>query len=45
MARTFHRVRFTWLAYLSLAFYAYFPNVLTSLLSFTEENKALHPSR
>ena len=28
MHRTFHRDRFTWLAYLSLAFYGYFLNVL-----------------
>ena len=28
MHPTFHRDRFTWLAYLSLAFYGYFLNVL-----------------
>ena len=34
MARTFHRDRFTWLAYLLLAFYGYFLNVLGPITPF-----------
>jgi fucose permease len=34
MHRTFHRDRFTWLAYSSLAFYAYFLNVLGPITPF-----------
>jgi len=34
MPQTFHRDRFTWLAYLSLAFYAYFLNVLGPITPF-----------
>jgi fucose permease len=41
MARTFHRDRFTWLAYLSLAFYAYFLNVLGPLTPFLKEELRL----
>jgi fucose permease len=37
MPRTFHRDRFTWLAYLSLAFYAYFLNVLGPITPFLKE--------
>jgi len=37
MARTFHRDRFTWLAYLSLAFYAYFLNALGPITPFLKE--------
>jgi len=37
MARTFHRDRFTWLAYLSLAFYGYFLNVLGPITPFLKE--------
>ena len=41
MARTFHRDRFTWLAYLSLAFYAYFLNVLGPITPFLKEELRL----
>jgi fucose permease len=34
MHRTFHRDRFTWLAYLSIAFYGYFLNVLGPITPF-----------
>ncbi len=41
MARTFYRDRFTWLAYLSLAFYAYFLNVLGPITPFLKEELQL----
>ena len=41
MTRTFHRDRFTWLAYLSLAFYAYFLNVLGPITPFLKEELGL----
>jgi fucose permease len=41
MHRTFHRDRFTWLAYLSLAFYAYFLNVLGPITPFLKEELSL----
>lgn len=41
MTRTFHRDRFTWLAYLSLAFYAYFLNVLGPITPFLKEELRL----
>ncbi len=41
MHRTFHRDRFTWLAYLSLAFYAYFLNVLGPITPFLKEELRL----
>jgi fucose permease len=41
MARTFYRDRFTWLAYLSLAFYAYFLNVLGPITPFLKEELRL----
>jgi fucose permease len=41
MHRTFHRDRFTWLAYLSLAFYAYFLNVLGPITPFLKEELQL----
>ena len=34
MHQTFHRDRFTWLAYLSIAFYGYFLNVLGPITPF-----------
>jgi len=37
MPRTFHRDRFTWLAYLSLAFYGYFLNVLGPITPFLKD--------
>lgn len=37
MQRTFHRDRFTWLAYLSLAFYGYFLNVLGPITPFLKD--------
>jgi fucose permease len=40
-ARIFHRDRFTWLAYLSLAFYAYFLNVLGPITPFLKEELQL----
>jgi len=41
MQRTFHRNRFTWLAYLSLAFYGYFLNVLGPITPFLKEELGL----
>jgi fucose permease len=41
MAQAFHRDRFTWLAYLSLAFYAYFLNVLGPITPFLKEELQL----
>ncbi len=41
MQRTFHRDRFTWLAYLSLAFYGYFLNVLGPITPFLKEELGL----
>lgn len=41
MHRTFHRDRFTWLAYLSLAFYAYFLNILGPITPFLKEELQL----
>lgn len=41
MDRTFQRNRFTWLAYLSLAFYGYFLNVLGPITPFLKEELAL----
>ena len=41
MHRTFHRDRFTWLAYLSLAFYGYFLNVLGPITPFLKEELQL----
>ena len=41
MPRTFHRDRFTWLAYLSLAFYGYFLNVLGPITPFLKEELQL----
>jgi len=41
MPRTFHRDRFTWLAYLSLAFYAYFLNILGPITPFLKEELRL----
>lgn len=41
MHRAFHRDRFTWLAYLSLAFYAYFLNVLGPITPFLKEELRL----
>jgi len=41
MHPTFHRDRFTWLAYLSLAFYAYFLNVLGPITPFLKEELRL----
>src|SRR5258707_14896398 len=37
MTRTFHRDRFTWLAYLSLAFYGYFLNILGPITPFLKD--------
>lgn len=37
MHPTFHRDRFTWLAYLSIAFYGYFLNVLGPITPFLKE--------
>jgi fucose permease len=37
LPRTFHRDRFTWLAYLSLAYYGYFLNVLGPITPFLKE--------
>ncbi|HKG53202.1 MAG TPA: MFS transporter [Anaerolineales bacterium] len=39
--RTFHRDRFTWLAYLSLAFYGYFLNVLGPITPFLKDELGL----
>ena len=41
MHRTFQRDRFTWLAYLSLAFYGYFLNVLGPITPFLKEELRL----
>src|SRR5215510_9637995 len=41
MPQTFHRDRFTWLAYLSLGFYAYFLNVLGPITPFLKEELQL----
>src|SRR5512138_2490981 len=41
MHRTFHRDRFTWLAYFSLAFYAFFLNVLGPITPFLKEELRL----
>jgi fucose permease len=41
MPQTFHRDHFTWLAYLSLAFYAYFLNVLGPITPFLKEELRL----
>jgi fucose permease len=41
MHPTFHRDRFTWLAYLSLAFYAYFLNVLGPITPFLKDELRL----
>ena len=41
MHRAFHRDRFTWLAYFSLAFYAYFLNVLGPITPFLKEELSL----
>src|SRR5512132_3711710 len=41
MHRTFHRDRFTWLAYLSLAFYGYFLNVLGPITPFLKDELRL----
>jgi fucose permease len=41
MHRTFHRDRFTWLAYLSLAFYGYFLNVLGPITPFLKDEMQL----
>ena len=37
MPQTFHRDRFTWLAYFALAFYAYFLNILGPITPFLKE--------
>src|SRR5215211_7847735 len=37
MQRTFHRNRFTWLAYLSLAVYGYFLNILGPITPFLKD--------
>lgn len=42
MPRTFHRDRFTWLAYLSLAIYGYFLNVLGPITPFLKEELKLN---
>lgn len=41
MHQTFHRDRFTWLAYLSLSFYSYFLNVLGPITPFLKEELQL----
>jgi fucose permease len=41
MPQSFHRDRFTWLAYLSLAFYGYFLNVLGPITPFLKEQLEL----
>jgi fucose permease len=41
MHQSFHRDRFTWLAYLSLAFYAYFLNVLGPITPFLKDELRL----
>jgi fucose permease len=42
MHSTFHRDRFTWLAYLSLAFYGYFLNILGPITPFLKEELQLN---
>jgi fucose permease len=42
MQRTFHRDRFTWLAYLSLAIYGYFLNVLGPITPFLKDEMRLN---
>jgi fucose permease len=41
MQRTFHRDRFTWLAYFALAFYGYFLNVLGPITPFLKDELEL----
>ena len=41
MQRTFHRDRFTWLAYFALAFYGYFLNVLGPITPFLKDELRL----
>ena len=41
ITRTFHRDRLTWLAYLSLAFYGYFLNVLGPITPFLKDELQL----
>ena len=41
MTQTFQRDRFTWLAYLMLAFYGYFLNVLGPIAPFMKDEMAL----
>src|SRR5512133_141186 len=41
MHRTFHRDRFTWLAYFSLAFYGYFLNILGPITPFLKDELKL----
>jgi fucose permease len=41
MTQTFHRDRFTWLAYLLLAFYGYFLNILGPITPFLKEELKL----
>src|SRR6185436_17249751 len=41
MPQTFHRDRFTWLAYLSLAFYGYFLNGLGPITPFLKDELQL----
>ena len=41
MHQTFHRDRFTWLAYLSLAFYGYFLNILGPITPFLKDELRL----
>ncbi len=41
MLQTFHRDRFTWLAYFALAFYAYFLNILGPITPFLKEELSL----
>ena len=42
MQRTFHRDRFTWLAYLALAVYGYFLNILGPITPFLKEELGLN---
>jgi fucose permease len=42
MPRKFHRDRFTWLAYLALAFYGYYLNVLGPITPFLKEELGLN---
>ena len=41
MSSTFHRVRFTWLAYLMLAFFAYYLNILGPIAPFLKDELGL----